>query len=94
MGNSICKWCFFEMKYHTRGGLHCKKMLKRLRSKIRIGNKCKRCGHDKKIHNGQQFEIKNRRSIMILRTMCSHLKLGKGMEPNLEDFLCNCRGYL
>lgn len=93
--DKICQWCFFEMKYHLRGGLHCKKMLKRLKAKIRIGNKCKRCKHEKKKHTGKEFSIVGKKKVMILKTMCNHIKKGRIKDQNFDsDDFCDCRGYV
>ena len=70
-------------------------MLARLKSKIRIGDQCKRCNHSKKEHTAIcKHNIVNGRAEWIQRNLCGHWKKGKDPYDSNHDNWCDCRGYV
>lgn len=93
-GEKRCNWCTCSVegeldKYHN----HCRRMLKRLKSRIRKGDNCFRCGHSLKEHLGKVTVEK----VLVSTTLCCHVKRDwqkKGdIEPEHDD-QCHCEVYL
>ena len=99
--NGYCKWCTFKhfgnSDLELRITKHCKKMIDRVLSRKRIGDKCHHCGHSRKEHDSEK-QTKNEITGQFeteLDTCCGHIKKGVRGDTgfNYDDY-CYCEVFL